>query len=447
MKKNVDLLNLNSIVAKKLDTSKIVTKKMRDLTNEFVASFNKHNLAVKVLGSMGTKTLISAEEQILEIAIIKFRPKNADNVRKYIIEKVYEVLGERYNNTVNIDHNIDGGYLEYLHKDTVNFKVRIIPFCYKKNAKGLYSYNYYRKNKERIDNAIVVVDSFNKANKISNNLLRTIMKLLKFMVHNDFTYYYSIYSLVLRWFYEYFVKKYNEYIYNLITKNDFNKYDLEKIKSINFQKLWFFHNIDSNEIITYIMERLWKEETYFFRQFSFAEEDIFDSISRYSWYTNKSFLIPYDYYTDLKIYNLEVFTDLEYVQNTLNSDTISRIHYHACRNFDNKIYITPIKTFGSIGFWDYANKFPKKAESLFKKLPPDKRVTASEIYARENMDQLNLIAHKWLTSYQNKLSYLKVYFDRKYPIISNVDPKIKLNNLIKTVEKLKNNDYIIGFDN
>lgn len=119
------------------------------------------------------------------------------------------VLGEMRKNVKKgtvIKDTQNEGYLEYQINDEINLIVRIIPFCYKKNAEGKLTYIFWRNGIEKNDNVIQVVQGFNKANKISNNLLRTLMKMVKYALKTDFTYYYILYTLTLRWFYEYFVK-------------------------------------------------------------------------------------------------------------------------------------------------------------------------------------------------------------------------------------------------
>ncbi|WP_338955086.1 hypothetical protein [Spiroplasma endosymbiont of Polydrusus cervinus] len=158
------------------------------------------------------------------------------------------------------------------------------------------------------------------------------------------------------------------------------------------------------------------------------------------------FLTPYDYYIDFKIYNIKEFNDLNYVQSEFKNANFSWIQYDYCRNHDLGIYVTPFKISGVVSFIDYAINFKQKATNLFKKLDPEKQKDAISVNQREIIEELNLIAHKWLTTYREKLTYIKVYFDKKYPIISSSNYYMRLQAIMTSVDNLKNDDYIIGND-
>ncbi len=63
------------------------------------------------------------------------------------------------------------------------------------------------------------------------------------------------------------------------------------------------------------------------------------------------------------------------------------------------------------------------------------------------MEELNLIAHKWLKTYRKKLTYIKVYFEKKYPIISSSNYYMQLQTIMTYVDNSKNDDYVIGDNN
>ncbi|UZQ31041.1 MAG: hypothetical protein OHM56_06005 [Spiroplasma phoeniceum] len=447
MQKKANFLELNSIVSKQLNLATNIRKKMQEIFRIYKNSFQKLGYQTIALGEYGFKTLTKYDKLELELAIIKYHPKNKTGLREQIFQVVLNEMHKNISKGTVIKDSQNDGYLEYQVNDEINFIVRIIPFCYKKNSEGGLTYIFWRNGIEKNDNVIQVVRGFNKANKISNNLLRTLIKLIKYVLKDDFPYYYILYTLTLRWFYEYFTKRYDNYLQKIDMSKRIEKQDLMKYRNINFQKNWFLNNIDGEELIFYILERFLKTETYYFREFEFIEEEIFESISRYSWYTNNCFLTPYDYYVDFKIYNIKEFNDLNYVQSEFKNTNFSRIQYDYCRNHDLVIYVTPVKISGAVGFIDYAINFKQKATGLFKKLDPAKRKDAISVNQREIMEELNLIAHKWLTTYRKKLTYIKVYFDKKYPIISSSNYYMRLQAIMTSVDKLKNDDYVIGNDN
>ncbi len=84
-----------------------------------------------------------------------------------------------------------------------------------------------------------IMQAFNKANKISNNLLRSLIKVIKYILKVDFTYYYILYNLNLRWFYKYFTKKYDNYLQKIDESKLIENQDLIKYCDINFQKNCF----------------------------------------------------------------------------------------------------------------------------------------------------------------------------------------------------------------
>ncbi|AHF61157.1 hypothetical protein P344_04515 [Spiroplasma mirum ATCC 29335] len=444
MDKKPKFLELNSIVSKHFNLQTNIKRKLKTIFDNYRRVFKKYGYQTIALGEFGCKTLTKYEKIELEIAVVKYLPKIITGLREKMFQNIASEICKNSNYTDSKNTQNDG-YLEYLVEEEVTIKVRIIPFCYKNNN-GKLDYFFWRNGVEKTDNMIQVVQHFNKANKISNNLLRCLVKLIKYVLKEDFAYYYILYTLVLRWFYEYFIKCYDAFLQKIDTINRLEKKDLEKYNDINYQKNWFSKNIDGEELIFYILERFWRSETYYFREFEFIEEEIFESISRYSWYTNSVFLTPYDYYVDFKIYNIKEFNDLNIVQNELKNSQISRIQYDYCRSHDLGIYVTPIKIEGVVGFIDYAINFKKKATELFKKLDPEKRKDAISVNQREIMEELNLIAHKWLTTYRQKLTYIKTYFDRKYPILSGTNYYMKIQAIISSVDNLKNDDYIIGYD-
>lgn len=447
MQKKAKFLELNSIVSKQLNLASNVRKIMHEIFTTYKKSFQKIGYQTIAIGEYGFKTLTKYDKLELELAVVKYAPKSSNGLRERMFQAVLGEMRKNVKKWTVIKDTQNEGYLEYQINDEINLIVRIIPFCYKKNAEGELTYIFWRNGIEKNDNVIQVVQGFNKANKISNNLLRTLMKMVKYVLKTDFNYYYILYTLTLRWFYEYFVKKYDHYLQKIDASKRIEKENLIKYRNINFQKIWFLNNIDGEELIFYILERYWKTETYYFREFEFIEEEIFESISRYSWYTNNCFLTPYDYYVDFKIYNIKEFNDLNYVQAELKHADFSRIQYDYCRNHDLGIYVTPVKISGVVGFVAYAINFKKKATTLFKKLDPAKRKDAMSVNQREIMEELNLIAHKWLTTYRKKLTYIKFYFDKKYPIISSSNYYMRLQTIMTSVDSLKNDDYIAGNDN
>ncbi|AGM26211.1 hypothetical protein SSYRP_v1c06210 [Spiroplasma syrphidicola EA-1] len=445
--KKAKFLELNSIIKKHFDLQINFRQKIKAIFAHYRQVFNALGYETVALGEYGCKTMTKYDKLELEIAVIKHFPQEKSGLR----DKMFQDIGKEIKRFSGVDpfqkNTQNEGYLEYKIDDEIILTVRIIPFVYKKNSNDELGYVFWRNGIEKKDNVISVVKAFNKANKISNNLLRSLVKMIKYVVGSEFGYYYIIYILVLRWFYEYFVKQYDKYLQKVTADVELDEETLAKYRSTAFQKNWFINNIDGEELIFYILERYWMSETYYFRELEFIEEEIFESISRYSWYTNSCFLTPYDYFIDFKIFNLKNYDDLNYIQNELKKSELSRIHYDFCRNHDLSLYVTPIKVAGPVGFINYAINFKKKATELFKKLPAEKRRDAISVNQREIMEELNLIAHKWLATYRNKSTYIKTYFDYKYPIISASNYYMRLQAMLSAVENLKNDDYIIGYDN
>ncbi|WP_338955085.1 hypothetical protein [Spiroplasma endosymbiont of Polydrusus cervinus] len=262
---------------------------MQEVFNIYQKSFQKLGYQTVSLGEYGFKTLTKYDKLELEIAVIKYHPKNKTGLREWMFQTILNEIQKNIKKGTAIKDSQNEGYLEYQVNDEINFIVRIIPFYYNKNSEGEVACIFWRNGIEKNDNVIQVMQAFNKANKISNNLLRTLIKMIKYVLKVYFTYYYILYTLTLRWFYEYFTKKYDNYLQKIYASKRIEKQDLIKYRDINFQKNWFLNNIVGEELIFYILEWFWKTETYYFREFEFIEEEIFESISRYSWYTNNFF--------------------------------------------------------------------------------------------------------------------------------------------------------------
>lgn len=448
MKNKAKFIELNSVVNKTFALEDLFKKHINEQVEQFKLDFKEMGYSVVKIGEYGMKTLTCYDKSIeVDLALVKYGKRKID--LEQMFQKIILYLQKKYSHDeIRIFKN--EGVIRIKRQGERKIYFKLSPFYCQEKPNGLKpgKYVFLRNDDLRHDNLIPFVQAFNKANSISNNLLRSLVKLIKYVIKSDFKYFYIIEIIILRWFYEYFSKKYNSFIQTK-AKNNIEQV-AKNIKIYNskaYMKKWFVNNINGEDLIYYILERFWKKETYYFREFEFIEEEIFDSISRYSWYTNNSFLTPYDYFLQVKIFDLTNMNDLTMVQQLIKNNVVSRIAFDDIRNNEMRFLVSPIRSEGVVGFNEYASCFNRKSQELFKKLDPEKRKNVFSINQREIMEELNLIAHRWLSTYRNKLTYIKIYFDKKYPIVSNLNYYLRIQTILETVDKLHNEDYFLGYDN
>ncbi|WP_342252285.1 hypothetical protein [Spiroplasma endosymbiont of Amphibalanus improvisus] len=437
-------IKLNSVVKKILNIDKIVKKSIDEKFNLILNNASKKGYQTKGLSEFGTKTLVEKKQLIVSIAIIKNKPHNIDKFWKQFYSDVQEILLKVFGKKEEVKLTKFGCFHINTIIESLNVRFQVIPFIYKTDHDNIDRYYIWVNEANKHDNAIVVVDAFNKMNKLSNGLLRTLVKIIKSSTDGTFEYSYVIYTTISRWFYEFFLMKYKKFLINFEKKNP--KLKLDDFKQTKFIRSWIGKHINPDDLFYFILKKVWNKNSHFFREFEFIEEEIFNSISRYSWFENNCFLTPYDYYVDFEIFDLKKYDDLTYVQNKLTSDQISRTEFDRVRSHDGRIYVTPIKDKGVAGYSDYAINFNTKNDELYAQLDPIKQKQAMNLNQREIMDDLNLIAHNWLSIYKERFIYSKIFFDRKYPMIKTNNYFMRIQSMLQSLKKIEDKDFLIGYE-
>lgn len=439
---------VNDFVGLDINVKKFIKEQYEKIKVTFNDRMINDNVSLKKLSDFSYGTLIDFDNEInIDVAAISYFPRSGFKFANFI-EELYNAF--KY---LPSDFKIEQteGYIRLqteINKVQINF--RIILLVLKEQNKILKTYYTNRNGITQEDIAVNVTDDFTKANKLSSGILFSMKKLIKYVLKDDFDYSYNLDMIIMRWFYELVGRKIQTHLEQSIyvAEKRILNFDIEKFMKRNNLAVWIRKQINYKEIINYILSKMFKENTYYFPQFHFEAEEFFDQISRYSLNTNANFELPIDYFSDIKIFDLENFSHITVIQKHINNENgYSKISFDHSRANDEKFMVTPVMVSGIANFAMYKKWFSNKASMLFNELDKNLKSEISSTKQREGMEALNLIAHKWLSSYKTKIEYIKIYFDNKYPLHNHPEPHDLINLLIQTVDKLSEDDWLFEHDN
>ncbi|QGS51835.1 hypothetical protein [Spiroplasma tabanidicola] len=411
---------------------------------EFKKIFNNIFLDIKKLGDFKYKSFFSNSRSInLDLAIIKYFPKNDlkftqlnETILKTLEKLPIKYVIKKNQNYIAIEEKFKGYNITY----------RLITLIRKKREDKKIDY-VNRNGLVQEDLAIKVTNAFCIANKISNGTLFNIKKLVNYILKNQFEYTYNLDYLLLTWFNEYIARSLNSFINKKFNKRN-KEMDIENFKKIKSLKIWFKEHIDVNNLYYYIFTKIENINSYFYNELEFENIEIFTDISRYSLNTNSTFNNPMSFFSEIKIFDLKNHKDLVFIQNNLGLDYgISKIAYDKARNEEKRYFVSPFIVSGLSNFAMFQKWFTLLSSKLYAKLSQELKEEIKSMKQREAMEELNIIAHNWLSSYYKKLKYLVPYFDKKYPLAYESDIKTLMRLIVTMVDKTKEKDWIMENDN
>ncbi|WP_342268515.1 hypothetical protein [Spiroplasma endosymbiont of Aspidapion aeneum] len=434
MKNSKFLIDFNNSVKKSLiDTT--IDKKVLYFFNLIKETFEK--IDIKKIGDFRYKTYERSLEIInLDIAFVFYKTQIPEPKKIFTI---VSELASRVNKThsVNISQNI----IQIIFKsDKVKYIFNaIIMYVNSKDDKHYAIIN----NKWNEENVLKVCDDFLKANKISSGFLVNIKHLINFVLKDDFAYTYNIDYMILRGFYEYIAKTIKDSI-----ANEWNSsFDIKNFLKTENLSFWLKHHINFQSLGFYILNNMYKKTTYFFSEFDDMIIELFESVSRYSLNSITGFVVPANYFSFIDIFNIKNNDELRKYQNNMKVESgysISAFDY--ARQHDLSFVCTPYLKSGQANINLLRYEINRKSKVIFNSIPSNLRDDIITSRSRENLEYLNQLAYNFLSAYKSKIEYLKIYFDKKYPLIRNQGYSSIIDMIKKIVNSLKNTDWILEND-
>ncbi|QBQ07589.1 hypothetical protein SGLAD_v1c03900 [Spiroplasma gladiatoris] len=434
----------NTATNQNIILDKDLNKVIKNSYELFLELFKNSNLDVKKLGDFKYKSFFSNTKEInLDLSIIKYFPNQYYKFIDFnnIVLDIFKNLPERYvikknNNYIAVLENFKGYNINY----------RFILF-FRKKTKDLIVDYVNRNSIVQEDFALKISESLCIANKISNGTLFNIKKILNYILKNHFEYSYNLDYLLITWFYEYVARSLNDFIdqrFNFKNK----ELDLNNFRKIKNLKLWFKEHVNINKLFYYIFSKVDSWNSYYFNELGYEKIEIFTDISRYSLNTNSTFNNPSSFFSEIKIYDLQNHSDLVNIQNNISMENgVSKIAYDKARAEEKRYFVSPFICTGTSNFAMLQKWFTLLSTKLYAKLPSKLKEEIKSLKQREAMEELNIIAHNWLSSYLKKIKYLTPYFDRKYPLAYESDLKTLIRLIVTMVDKTKDEDWIMENDN
>ncbi|AHI53971.1 hypothetical protein SSABA_v1c05670 [Spiroplasma sabaudiense Ar-1343] len=453
IKKIPEWKQFNLAVQKHITIESGVKKQIKLSTEKLKATFSKHGIHFKKLGEFNFGSVTDYDQEInLDVALIRYCNKN---LKKETFLDFYKEIDRAFSDlqtNFKITKVTSNEYIKIsISVDKTNINYYLQPIIKNENKDKNDKYFIFRNNQIQADLVVEVSEAFKFANRIANDNLKSLKKIIKFVLKDDFEFYYHLDMLFLRWFYEFMAKKIKKYLdqttWNKKTQ-EFRNIDLKKIMSSTYLKKWYRKNVNFKELFTYILERLFQVNTYYFNNFNFKEDELFDSISRYSVFTNSFFSMPVDFFSAIKIFDLNNYDSQYELQSGLSEENgYSKVAFDASRNLEKRYVVTPIIRTGVTNIVGYQKALTKKSRELYEKLPNDLLKEIRSLKQREAMEALNQIAHDWLSVYKAKIVYVKPYFDAKYPLHKIENFEDLLITLMQTVDEISEEQFLVGFDN
>ncbi|AUM62576.1 hypothetical protein [Spiroplasma monobiae] len=444
MKLNRDIWKFNDVVKTLTVEEKDFTKKINYYFNDLKKLFLNSGIHLKKVGDFSYNSYKKINKVFnLDLVAVKYVTKSSikfSGFQNLILE-----ISKKYNGLPEI--HTDKNYINLIfnYKNTkINF--RIIPLI----AKNIDNEIQCRVNRNGIiqeDLVLNLTNDFKKANKLSSGLLVSIKRIINYIMNGEFNYSYDIDFILLRWFYEYVSKTIDEFILERYIKRDLEMNVKQFMEDENLRK-WIKKNVSFFDLVSFIFLKVDSTNTYYFNQFNFEFEEMFDGISRYSLNTNSNFKLPIDYLSEIKLFDTDLIEDKIYIQSNIsNENGLSGVSWEKFKNEGNRYIVSPVMRSGVANFAMFQKWLTAKSNELYMKLNDDLKAEIKSTKQREAMGELNEIANEWLTKYNLKLKYIQPYFDKKYPFASNYEIDQLASLIIQTVDKIDFKQWIIKNDN
>ncbi|AGR42038.1 hypothetical protein [Spiroplasma diminutum] len=444
MKLNKDIWKFNNAINLLTNEQKDFKIKINSYFNELKQLFLEDNIHLKKIGDFAFDSYRQTNKTFnLDLCAIKYVGNTSikfSELSEIILKivKKYKAVPEIHTdqNYINLVFNFQNS--------KINF--RIIPIISKKiNNKYVSKVN--RNGIVQDDLVLELKKDLKQANKLSSGLLISLKKLLNYIMNGEFNYTYDIDFYLLRWFYEYVSKSLEEYIFQKYNEKKL-ELDLETFLNKENLRKWIKKNVSFYDLCSFIFLKIESTNTYYFNEFSFEFEEMFDGISRYSINTNSNFRLPINYLSSIKIFDTNLIEDKMYIQNNLsNENGVSSVSWEKFKNNGDRYLVSPIIKTGVANFAMFQKWLTVKSNELFLKLNDDLKSEIKSTKQREAMTELNNIANKWLTIYNTKIKYLQPYFDKKYPFSSNYEVDQLVSLIVQTIDKVDYEQWIIKNDN
>ncbi|WP_338969336.1 hypothetical protein [Spiroplasma endosymbiont of Labia minor] len=446
-----DVSKFTRAVNAKINIDTNIISEINKIYSELKKLFLKNNFDLKKIGEYAYNSLTDYDDVInIDLALVKyFKLKKSDNF-KIVFQKIENILQSFLTNKYNITMSPDDTYVK-LNTKIKNKIINIRLIYVIKEIDGQFNKIYINRNGIKQEDGILdLTSAWKYANNLSLNVLNSLKKLIKFMLKDDFEYYYFLDMLILRWWNELLATKLNKYIrrkfYDTI-KNEWKQVNEKAFLSKKNLKHFIKKNMNFRLIINYILSRIWLKNTAYFSEFLFENEELFSGISRYSLFTNSMFKLPENWFEKIVFCDLKNYDIMYNYQNKISNDNgYSKIIFDHSRDKEIRYFISPIMRTIPVGYPFYKKWINNKSSNLYKKLDQKIAEQIRTLKQREGMEALNKIAHQWITILQNKISYLKPYFDKKYPMILIDEPDELINTIINMSSKLKDSDFLIGYE-
>ncbi|QEH61732.1 hypothetical protein SCHIN_v1c05350 [Spiroplasma chinense] len=441
----INMIN-NFVIAvnKNIPLDSKINESIKETYEKFKQILKDSEYSIKKLGDFKYKSFYSKSKVInLDLAIVKYFPiagfkhqKFSEDILELFKQMPIKYKIKKYPNYISV----------YWSEKGIEYNFRFI-LMVRKLEQG-FEIDYVNRNGIVQDDwALQVTEAFCTANKISGGTLFKVKRVLNYILKDEFSYTYNLDYSLLSWFYEYFSRSLNSFIdqkYN-IEKKELQVENFSKIKNL---KLWFSKHVNINNLYFFIFSKLQSINTYYYSEISFENYEIFADISRYSLNTNSNFALPSSFFKDIRIFDLQNFDDLTFIQtNCGNEFGYSKIAWDKARNEDKRYFVSPCIVTGISNFAMFRKWFTKLSEELYSKLSTGLKEEIKSTKQREAMEELNMLAHNWLSSYISKTRYLKPYFDAKYPFAGNSDFETILKMITTTLDKIDEQSWIMENDN
>lgn len=431
-------------INKNLSLNKELINYIKESYFEIKATTNNSDYHFEKLGDFRYNSYILNDNVIdLDLALIKYITYNSFDMKKAHDEVLdfFKKLPHKFSIKRNDNYIV-------ISTQFKNIKIyfRIILMIRNHDSKNYIDYANRNGNIEK-DYCSKLTNDFIKANNISNGVLFKFKKLLNFILGGQFKYTYNIDYAIITWFYEYLCRTINTYLESK-TAREGSSFNIDQFMNRKNLKKWFAKEIKINNLFYFILIKFQDTNTYYFNSLEFEDYEIFQGVSRYSLNTKTSFRQPITYFDGFRIFDLENYDDLNDISSKYsNSDGYSKVSWDKAKSDGKRYFVSPKIISGFSNYAMFKKWFTKLGASLYTKLSDDLKKDIRTKYQREAMEDLNIIAHNWLTSYQNKISYLIPYFDKKYPFNSQANFDITIKAILTILEKINPEDWIIENDN
>ncbi|QHX36585.1 hypothetical protein [Spiroplasma sp. BIUS-1] len=444
MKLNKDIWKFNNAIKILTAEDKELSLKINSYFNDLRELFLGEGIHLKKVGDFSYNSFRKVNKIFnLDLCAVKYVSNSKikfSELQEFILEasKKYKGLPE-----IHTDKNYIN--LVFNFKNTkINF--RIIPVI-AKEVEGEMVCKVNRNGIVQEDLVLNLTSDFKKANKLSSGLLVSLKRIINYIMNGEFNYTYDIDFLLLRWFYEYTSKTLDEYILEKYIKRE-TDLDVKEFMKINNFRKWIKRTVSFYDLVSFIFLKLDSTNTYYFNQFNFEFEEMFDGISRYSLNTNSNFKLPIDYLSEIKLFDTTSIEDKVYIQSNIsNENGLSGISWEKFKNDGHKYIVTPVIKSGVANFAMFQKWLTVKSNELYMKLSDELKSEIKSTKQREAMSELNEIANEWLTKYSSKLKYIQPYFDKKYPFSSTYEVDQLASLIIQTVDRIDDKQWIIKNDN